>query len=88
MSKLFWANGQRAWTHDRRAYYCDWCGRVGRWDENWQWYGSRLEEDSGDEHHLCSSSCATNWSKRKHGGADGVERPRALVLTVNGEVAP
>lgn len=88
MSKIFWANGRRAWDEQRRAYRCDWCGRIGRWDDNWQWYGSLIDMDAGNEHHLCSLTCVSAWSARRHGSSDGVEYPRALVLTDKGEVRP
>lgn len=88
MSRLYWAHGGRVWDEDHRAYRCDWCGRVGRWDDNWKWYGSWLDREDGNEHHLCSSECASKWGEEKHGGADGVDHPRALVLTATGAVRP
>jgi hypothetical protein len=81
VSHVYWPNGRRAWTEDRRAYRCDWCGRVDRWNDDWSWYGSEADRENGDEHHLCSSTCVSKWSRLKCGGADGIEHPRALVLT-------
>jgi hypothetical protein len=80
VSRLFYASGQPVWSNTCRAYKCDWCGLVGRWGDSWQQYGSRLEEDDGNEHHLCSSDCAAKWSVRKCVDSTGSIPPRVVVL--------
>ncbi len=40
------------------AHRCDGCGKEGRWNKNWEWYGSYLDLDEGGQiTKACSEKC-------------------------------
>lgn len=44
---------------DSHLYRCDVCGKVGKWDKSWSWFGSLglQDERPQDVPTLCSNQC-------------------------------
>lgn len=50
---------------ERPDHECCICGKVGKWDKNWSWYGSFLDMDNGKElGKCCSKPCRDAYSKK------------------------
>jgi len=50
--------------NNKRLYKCDICGKVGNWDNNWEWFGSYKDQDNGKPLlYICSTECKGDMTK-------------------------
>ncbi len=47
------------------SHQCSVCGKVGKWNKNWQWYGSYQDLEDGKEIiKTCSDNCRKDIEKQ------------------------
>lgn len=45
-------------TNNQRLYQCDICGKIENWTNEWEWFGSYIDQEEGEPIlYTCSSKC-------------------------------